>query len=43
MSKIYETKEEYYLTFYGIHDENTPDIVFAITNQEQLIIHQFQQ
>ena len=33
MSKIYETKEEYYLTFYGIHDENAPDIVFVITNQ----------
>ena len=33
MSKIHETKEEYYLTFYGIHDENAPDIVFVITNQ----------
>ena len=33
MSKIYETKEEYYKTFYGIHDENSPDIVFIITNQ----------
>ena len=33
MSRYSKTKEEYYLTFYGIHDENTPDIVFAITNQ----------
>ena len=33
MSKIHETKEKYYLTFYGIHDENAPDIVFTITNQ----------
>jgi hypothetical protein len=33
MSKIHETKEKYYLTFYGIHDDNAPDIVFTITNQ----------
>jgi len=33
MSKIHESKEKYYLTFYGINDENAPDIVFAITNQ----------
>ena len=32
MSKIHESKEKYYLTFYGINDENAPDIVFAITN-----------
>ncbi len=33
MSKIHESKEKYYLTFYGINDENAPDIVFTITNQ----------
>jgi hypothetical protein len=33
MSRYSKTKEEYYLTFYGIHDENAPDIVFVITNQ----------
>ena len=32
MSKIHESKEKYYLTFYGINDENAPDIVFVITN-----------
>jgi hypothetical protein len=32
MSKIHESKEKYYLTFYGINDENAPDIVFTITN-----------
>jgi hypothetical protein len=32
MSRYSKTKEEYYLTFYGHHDSNEPDIVFAITN-----------
>jgi hypothetical protein len=33
MSKYNKIKEKYFLTFYGIHDENTPDVVFNITNQ----------
>jgi hypothetical protein len=33
MSRYSKTKEKYLLTFYGIHDENSPDVVFAITNQ----------
>ncbi len=33
MSKYSKTKEKYYLTFYGIHDDNAPDVVFNITNQ----------
>jgi hypothetical protein len=33
MSKYSKTKENYLLTFYGIHDENAPDVIFAITNQ----------
>ena len=32
MSRYSKTKEEYFLTFYGHHDSNDPDIVFAITN-----------
>jgi hypothetical protein len=31
--EIIKTKETYLLTFYGIHDKNVPDVVFAITNQ----------
>jgi hypothetical protein len=33
MSRYSKTKEKYLLTFYGIHDENVPDVLFAITNQ----------
>ncbi len=33
MSRYSKTKEKYLLTFYGIHDENAPDVSFAITNQ----------
>jgi hypothetical protein len=33
MSRYSKTKEKYLLTFYGIHDELSPDVVFAITNQ----------
>jgi hypothetical protein len=33
MSRYSKTKEKYLLTFYGIHDENAPDVVFNITNQ----------
>ena len=33
MSRYSKTKEKYLLTFYGIHDENAPDVLFAITNQ----------
>ena len=33
MSRYSKTKENYLLTFYGIHDENAPDVLFAITNQ----------
>ena len=32
MSRYSKTKEEYYLTFYGHHDSNEPDILFVITN-----------
>ncbi len=32
MSRYSKTKEKYYLTFYGINDENAPDVVFTITN-----------
>ena len=32
MSRYSKTKEEYYLTFYGHHDSNEPDILFTITN-----------
>ncbi len=33
MSRYSHTKEKYLLTFFGINDENSPDVVFAITNQ----------
>ena len=33
MSRYSKTKEKYLLTFHGIHDENSPDVLFAITNQ----------
>ena len=33
MSRYSKTKESYLLTFYGIHDYNSPDVLFAITNQ----------
>ena len=33
MSRYSHTKEQYLLTFFGIHDENSPDVVFNITNQ----------
>jgi hypothetical protein len=33
MSRYSKTKEKYLLTFYGIHDEFSPDVVFNITNQ----------
>ena len=33
MSRYSKTKEKYLLTFYGIHDENAPDVLFTITNQ----------
>lgn len=33
MSRYSKTKQEYYLTFYGHHDSNDPDILFTITNQ----------
>jgi hypothetical protein len=33
MSRYSHTKEQYVLTFFGIHDENSPDVVFNITNQ----------
>ena len=33
MSRYSKTKEKYLLTFYGIHDELSPDVVFNITNQ----------
>ena len=33
MSRYSKTKEKYLLTFHGIHDENAPDVLFAITNQ----------
>jgi hypothetical protein len=33
MSRYSKTKEKYLLTFYGIHDEYVPDVLFAITNQ----------
>jgi hypothetical protein len=33
MSRYSHTKEKYLLTFYGIHDEYSPDVLFAITNQ----------
>ena len=33
MSRYSKTKEKYLLTFYGIHDEYAPDVLFAITNQ----------
>jgi hypothetical protein len=33
MSRYSHTKEKYLLTFYGMHDDNSPDVVFAITNQ----------
>jgi hypothetical protein len=33
MSRYSKTKEKYLLTFHGIHDENVPDVLFAITNQ----------
>jgi hypothetical protein len=32
MSRYSHSKEKYYLTFYGINDENSPDVVFAISN-----------
>ena len=32
MSRYSHTKEKYYLTFYGIYDENAPDVVFIISN-----------
>jgi hypothetical protein len=33
MSRYSHTKEKYLLTFYGMHDDNSPDVVFNITNQ----------
>ena len=33
MARYSKTKEKYLLTFYGIHDEYAPDVLFAITNQ----------
>ena len=33
MPRYSKTKESYLLTFYGIHDYNSPDVLFAITNQ----------
>jgi hypothetical protein len=33
MTRYSKTKENYLLTFYGIHDDNTPDVLFVITNQ----------
>jgi len=33
MSRYSKTKESYLLTFYGIHDDNAPDVLFVITNQ----------
>ena len=33
MSRYSNTKQKYLLTFFGINDENSPDVVFAITNQ----------
>ena len=33
MSRYSKTKEKYLLTFYGIHDDNSPDVLFNITNQ----------
>ena len=33
MSRYSHTKEKYLLTFYGMHDDNAPDVVFNITNQ----------
>ena len=33
MARYSKTKESYLLTFYGIHDFNSPDVLFAITNQ----------
>ena len=33
MSRYSKTKEKYLLTFYGMHDDNAPDVVFNITNQ----------
>jgi hypothetical protein len=33
MSRYSHTKEKYLLTFFGINDENGPDVVFNITNQ----------
>ena len=33
MSRYSHTKEKYLLTFYGMHDNNAPDVLFAITNQ----------
>ena len=32
MSRYSHTKEKYLLTFYGMHDDNAPDVVFAIAN-----------
>jgi hypothetical protein len=32
MSRYSKTKQKYYLTFYGINDENAPDVLFTITN-----------
>ena len=32
MSRYSKTKEEYFLTFYGHHDANEPDLLFTITN-----------
>ena len=32
MSRYSKTKQEHYLTFYGHHDANEPDILFTITN-----------
>ena len=33
MSRYSKTKESYLLTFYGMHDSNSPDVLFTITNQ----------
>jgi hypothetical protein len=33
MSRYSHTKEKYLLTFYGIYDENSPDVVYNVTYQ----------
>ncbi len=33
MSRYSKRKRKIFIYFYGIHDENAPDVLFAITNQ----------